>query len=182
MKKLLSILGLCLLFAAKSSGQMTLKAGSHLDQLALTSTDSKLFNLHNQKGVKGFILVFMSVSCDHCIMYKDRIVALNKKYKPLGYPVVAISPYGDNPVEYPLDAMPAMKKWKTENQIPFPYLADQKYKFSRLFGITYTPEAVILKTMPQGFDITYIGKIDSTPEKATAYTVKYVENEVHKLL
>jgi peroxiredoxin len=182
MKKILVTIILSCIVTYNGMAQMALKPGNHLDNLALTSTDNQLYNLSAQKGSKGFILVFMSVSCDHCIMYKDRIVALNKKYKALGYPVVAISPYGDNPVEYPLDAMPAMKKWKQEKKIPFPYLADQKYKYSRLFGITYTPEAIVLKKMPQGFDVKYIGKIDDNPELANTTTIKFVENVVNKLL
>jgi peroxiredoxin len=182
MKKIFCSLLVVSLIACNGMAQMTLKPGSHLDNLALTSTDNQLYNLSAQKGAKGFILVFMSVSCDHCIMYTNRIVALNKKYKALGFPVVAISPYGDDPVRYPLDAMPAMKKWKKEKQISFPYLADQKYRFSHLFGITYTPEAIVLKKMPQGFDIKYIGKIDDNPEMVNAKTVKFVENEVNKLL
>lgn len=162
--------------------QKTLIAGDNVSNIVLSNVDDKLFSLNAQRGVKGFVLVFMSNNCEYCIMYKDRIIALDNKYKTLGYPLVGIAPYGDDPIRFPLDAMPEMKKWHKEKNIKFPYLADNQFKYSNLFGIQVTPTVVILQKQKNGYKIKYIGKIDDNPELKKDITVKSVEIELNKLL
>jgi len=166
-------------FGAKS--QQVLKVGDTLNTIELKSTKGDIYNLNNQKS-KGFIVIFMTPSCDHCIAYENRIMALDAKYKTKGFPIIAIGPYGDNEKDYPYDAMPAMKKLADEKAFTFPYLADEKFKYTWLFDIRQTPKAVVLKKMGKGYLITYIGNIDDEPNEKKTPNRKYVEEEVNKLL
>ncbi|PST83220.1 thioredoxin family protein [Pedobacter yulinensis] len=161
--------------------QKALRAGDFIGNIELMGTDDRLFSLNAQKGAKGFIIVFMSNSCDHCIKYKDRIIALDNRFKKKGFPVVAIAPYGDDPIKYPLDAMPKMKEWVRAKNIRFPYLADRAFKYSYLFGIRHTPEAVILQRKGSQYEIKYIGDIDDNPELKKPLTNRYVENILAKI-
>lgn len=175
---------LLLLFALCNTlkAQEPLKEGSILDNIVLKNIDGKTYDLNMQKQVKGFILVFMTPSCDHCILYEDRVMALNKKYKPLGYPVVAIGPYGDNAVKYPLDALPAMKEMATKKGFAFPYLSDENFKYTWLLGIKKTPTAVILKKQAKGYLIKYMGQIDDEVNPAKKPVNKFVEQKLSTLL
>jgi len=182
MKKLffLILCSLSINIAAKAQ-QKVLKPGDTIHNIALKSTKGQVYELAKQKA-KGFIIIFMTPSCDHCLAYEKRIVALNSKYQPKGFPVVGIGPYGDNEKDYPYDAMPAMKKLAEEKRFAFPYLADEKFKYTWLFDIRQTPKAVILKKQKQGFSVVYIGNIDDQPDEKKTSTKKYVENEVNKIL
>ena len=170
---------LCLTLSVNA--QEVKKAGDTVNTIKLTSTKGDIYNL-NDHNVKGAILVFMTPSCDHCIAYEKRVSALHETYKKKGFPVVAIGPYGDNEKDYPYDAMPAMKKLAEEKAFSFLYLADEKFKYTWLFDIKQTPKAVVLKKLKQGYLVTYIGNIDNEPDEKRVPTMKYVEDEVDKLL
>ncbi|WP_410221335.1 redoxin domain-containing protein [Pedobacter sp.] len=175
---LLLLLAIC----SNLKAQEPLKEGSVLNNIILKNIDGKTYDLNAQKQVKGFILVFMTPSCDHCILYEDRVIALNKKYKSLGYPVVAIGPYGDNAVKYPLDALPAMKEMAVKKGFTFPYLSDENFKYTWLLGIKKTPTAVILKKQSNSYLIKYIGQIDDEVDPAKKPTTKFVEQKLNTLL
>jgi peroxiredoxin len=174
----LFIMAIC--FVAKAQNE--LKVGNVLPSLALKDTNGEIYDLNKQTKAKGFILVFMSPSCEHCQMYESRVMALDKKYKPKNFPVVAIGPYGDDPEAYPLDAMPEMKKLAIKKGFTFPYLADEAFKYTWLLGVKNTPTAVVLKKLTKGYLITYIGSIDDQENVKITPKHKYVENEVEKIL
>lgn len=161
---------------------VALKVGNTLSNITLKNTNGVVYDLKAQKAAKGFIVVFMTPTCDHCILYEKRVMALDKKYKTKAYPVVAIGPYGDDAKSYPLDAMPAMKKLAVKNGFTFPYLADEKFKYTWLLGIERTPTAVVLQKQANGFLIKYIGPIDDEPDTRKLPKHKYVETEVNKLI
>jgi thiol-disulfide isomerase/thioredoxin len=178
----LTLLFLTIGITFSAFAQSALKVGDLAPNLALLNTTGKIYSLNDQKSAKGFILVFMTPTCDHCIAYEPRIVALDKKYKVKGFPLVAIGPYGDDPVKYPLDAMPEMKKLAVAKAFKFPYVADEKFKYTWLFGIKQTPTAVVLLRKGTGYVIKYIGKIDDEPSYKLAPKQKFVEQVVDKLL
>lgn len=182
MKKI--IISICLFVCLSSAvfAQKVLKVGNILPNLALLSTKGNIYSLNDQKGVKGFILVFMTPTCDHCIAYESRVMDLDKKYKEKGFPVVAIGPYGDDPIKYPLDAMPEMKKLATSKGFTFPYLSDDGFKYTWLMDIKVTPTAVVLQKKPNGYLIKYIGRIDDELNPKKAPTQKFVEQQVNKML
>ena len=163
------------------NAQKVIKVGDTLSNIQLQSTKGDVYSLNNHK-TKGYIIIFMTPSCDHCLAYVGRASSLNLKYQSKGFPVVAIGPYGDNENDYPYDAMPAMKKLAEEKAFTFPYLADEKFKYTWLFDINQTPKAVVLKKLKQGYIVTYIGNIDDEPNEKKVPKKKYVELAVNKLL
>lgn len=182
MHKLALFLFLILGVNQLTNAQQALKVGEIAPNFSLLSTNGTMYQLNDQKNAKGFILVFMTPTCDHCIAYEERIVALNKKYQVKGFPLVAIGPYGDDPVKYPLDAMTEMKKLAQTKAFQFPYLSDTQFKYTWLFGIRKTPTAVVLQKKPNGYLIKYIGAIDDEPNYKAVPKNKYVEKAVDQLL
>ena len=181
MRKIIILLCLTVGVNSLTFAQKELKVGDILPNIALSSTNGTVYSLNDQQKVKGFILVFMTPTCDHCIAYEERIVALDKKYKIKGFPLVAIGPYGDDPVKYPLDAMPEMKKLAQAKGFKFPYVSDDKFKYTWLLGIKQTPTAVVLQKKQNGYLIKYIGKIDDEPNHKLVPKNKFVEQVVDKL-
>jgi len=181
MKKTI-ILGFLILGSLISKAQQSLKVGGIVNNVVLTNVDDRLYSLNEQRGVKGFILAFISNTCEHCIAYKSRIIALDQKYKTLGYPLVAIAPFGDDPIRYPADAMPEMKKWAAAQHIQFPYLSDNQFKYTTVFGVKVTPTVVVLEKVKNGYQIKYVGRIDDNPDLTKDKTVKFVEMELDKLI
>ncbi len=183
MRKLLSFLSLIVGFSMSLNAQMVaLNTGEILSNISLKSTNGVQYDLKAQKAAKGFILVFMTPTCDHCRAYEKRIMALDKKYKVKGYPVVAIGPFGDQPEQYPLDAFSEMKKLAIKEGFTFPYLSDSKFKYTTLLGVQITPTAFVLQKKANGFLITYKGNIDDEMNIKKQPKRKFVEEEVNKLL
>jgi peroxiredoxin len=183
MRKLLLAVSLSLGLSTPIFAQnVSVNPGSTVGNIALKSTNGTNYDFGAQKAAKGFIVVFMTPSCDHCRAYEKRVIALDKKYKTKGYPVVAIGPYGDYPNEYPLDAMPQMKQLAISQGFTFPYLSDVKFKYTNLFGIQKTPTVVILQKKPNGLLITYRGRIDDELDVKKVPKHKFVEEQMAKLL
>jgi peroxiredoxin len=183
MRKLLLSISLCLsLSIALFAQKVSVNPGSTVGNIALKSTNGSIYDFSAQKSAKGFIVVFMTPSCDHCRAYEKRVIALDKKYKTKGYPVVAIGPYGDYPHEFPLDDLPQMKKLAISQGFTFPYLSDVKFKYTSLFGIQKTPTVVILQKKPNGLLITYRGGIDDELDAKKEPKHKFVEEQMTKLL
>lgn len=181
MRKIIFTLCFGILFS-NLFAQQVLKVGQTLPNIALLSTKGTVYDFKAQKAAKGFIVVFMTPTCDHCIMYENRVMALDKKYKAKGFPVVAIGPYGDNPIKYPLDAMPEMKKVAIKKGFTFPYLTDDNFKYTTLLGIKQTPTAVVLQKIAKGYLIKYIGRIDDEMDEKKVAKNKFVEQTVNKIL
>lgn len=175
---------LCLLISISTNlfAQKALTVGQSMANIALLSTKGTVYDFKSQKSAKGFIVVFMTPTCDHCLLYENRVMALDKKYKSKGFPVVAIGPYGDNPIKYPLDAMPEMKKLAIKKGFTFPYLTDDNFKYTFLLGIKQTPTAVVFEKKPNGLLIKYIGKIDDEENEKKVPKNKFVEQVVNKML
>jgi peroxiredoxin len=156
-------------------------------QVGATITDFSLKNINDQnvaladyKDAKGFIIIF---TCNHCPFakaYEDRIEALNKKYAPTGYPVIAINP---NDVEqYPEDALPEMKIRAQEKGFTFPYLYDETQAVAKAFGALRTPHVFIAQKEGGNLVVKYIGTIDDNWENPSEVKEKYAEQAVDALL
>jgi len=183
MRKFMFSLSICIgLFLSLNAQVVALKPGDILSNISLKTTNGAPYDFKAQKAAKGFIVVFMTPSCDHCRAYETRVMALDKKYKAKGYPVVAIGPYGDYPEQYPLDALSEMKKVAIKEGFTFPYLSDSKFKYTTLLGVQKTPTAIVLQRKPTGFLITYKGDIDDELNVKKTPKHKFVEEQLDKLI
>ncbi|MCO6176078.1 thioredoxin family protein [Flavobacterium sp. NRK F10] len=156
------------------------KVGDVATDFKLKNVDGKMVSLKDYKDAKGYIVIF---TCNHCPFakaYEDRIIALDKKYKKLGYPVIAINP--NNPEVQPDDSYDLMKVRAKEKGFTFPYLFDEGQKIYPQYGATKTPHVFVLQKTVKGNVVKYIGAIDDNHTDAEAVKVKYVENAVDALL
>jgi len=182
--KTIKILGIFLVVGLLSAFTVKTAAGYKVGDIA---TDFSLKNVNNKKvalkdfkDAKGFIVIFTCNHCPYAQAYEDRIVALDAKYKKLGYPVIAINP--NNPEKQKDDSFDKMQARAKEKKFTFPYLLDEGQKIYPQYGATKTPHVYILQKMAKGNVVKYIGAIDDNYEDAAAVKQKYVENAVNELL
>jgi peroxiredoxin len=163
--------------SASASGY---QPGDKAGDFKLKNIDGKWVSLSDYADAKGFIVIFTCNHCPYAKAYEDRIIALDKKYAPLGYPVIAINP--NDAVAYPEDSFENMQKRAKEKGFTFPYLYDEEQKVYPMFGATRTPHIYILSKSGANMTVEYIGAIDDNYEDASKVSVKYVENAVDALL
>lgn len=156
------------------------KVGDIATDFSLKNIDNKKVALKDFKDAKGFIVIFTCNHCPYAQAYEDRIVALDKKYKKLGYPVIAINP--NNPEKQKDDSFELMKVKAKEKGFTFPYLLDEGQKVYPQYGATKTPHVYVLQKSPKGNVVKYIGAIDDNYGDETAVKQKYVQNAVDALL
>jgi len=156
------------------------KIGDVVEDFSLKNIDDKEVSLKGLKDVKGAIVVFTCNHCPYSKMYEDRIIALDKKYKDLGYPVVAINP--NDPSVSLGDDFESMKERAKLKGFTFPYLYDEGQKVYPKFGATKTPHVFILKKEKEDFVLAYIGAIDDSARNEEGVKENYVANAVDALL
>ncbi len=154
--------------------------GDKATDFKLKNIDESMVSLADFKKAKGFILVFTCNHCPFAIAYEDRIIELDKKYKKLGYPVIAINP--NDPEAQPKDSYREMKIRAKDKGFTFPYLIDEGQKIYPQYGATKTPHVFILQKDKNDLIVKYIGAIDDNHKNAKDVTEKYVEKAVDALI
>ncbi|WP_459213011.1 thioredoxin family protein [Aquimarina rhabdastrellae] len=185
--KILAVLALVIAVSAFAVDKvLTKKGGDGYDigdiatDFRLKNIDGKYVSLSHYRDAKGFIITFTCNHCPYSVAYEDRIIALDKKYKALGYPVIAINP--NNPRAYPEDSFENMKIRAKEKGFTFPYLYDDGQKIYPQYGAKKTPHIYILQKTDKGNVVRYIGTIDSNYKDEKLASKKYVEDAVDALL
>jgi peroxiredoxin len=156
------------------------KVGDEATDFKLKNIDGKMVSLGDYKDAKGFIVIFTCNHCPYAVAYEDRIIALDKKYKALGYPVIAINP--NDPEVQPQDSFELMKERAKSKGFTFPYLIDEGQKIYPKYGAQRTPHVYILKKEGKKNIVKYIGAIDNNYKNANDADQKYVENALDALL
>lgn len=155
------------------------KVGDIAADFKLRNVDNKFVSLSDIKS-QGYIIIF---TCNHCpfsIAYEDRIIALDKKYKSKGFPVIAINP--NDPEVQPKDSFEAMQQRAKEKGFTFPYLFDEGQKVYPMYGATRTPHVFLLKKTPKGNEVVYIGAIDDNHEDENEVKEKFLENAIEAVI
>lgn len=175
---------ICLLFLAVTFSVNAQNQGYKIDDIAtdfrLKNVNGNLVSLKDFSNAKGFIIVFTCNHCPFAVAYQDRIIALDKKYKPKGFPVIAINP--NNPEKQPDDSFDKMKERAKEKGFTFPYLLDDGQKIYPQYGATKTPHVYLLQRAAAGNIVKYIGAIDDNHKDEAAVSKRYLEDAVDALL
>lgn len=176
---------LILLFAVLFSiANLMAHDGLHVGDTAtdfnLKNIDGKMVSLADYNDANGFIIIFTCNHCPYSKAYEDRIIALDKKYADVKFPVIAIS--SNDAVQYPEDDFDNMKKRAKEKSFTFPYLYDETQTIAKQYGALKTPHVFILLKDNGQLITKYIGAIDDNWEDATAVTEKYVENALNNII
>jgi len=156
-----------------------LKTGDKAPRFNLKSISNKSISLDQFSKEKGVILIFTCNHCPYAKLYEDRIIALDKKFKLKGFPVVAINP--NNPHIYEEDSFSNMIKHANEKGFTFPYLMDSVGIYKE-YGATKTPQVYLLNNEKGKFIVRYIGAIDDNPQNSKNVSQKYLANAIIKLL
>ena len=154
--------------------------GDKAEDFSLKNIDGKMVSLADYEEAKGFILIFTCNTRPYSVANEDRIIELDKKYKPKGFPVIAINP--NNPEVSSGDSFELMKVRAEEKGFTFPYLLDEGQKVYPAYGATKTPHVFVLEKENKDLIVKYIGAIDDSSRDATSVRKKYVENAVDALL
>lgn len=154
--------------------------GDIATDFSLKNIDGKMVSLSDYKDAKGFIVIFTCNTCPYAVMYEDRIIELDKKYKNQGFPVIAIMP--NNTKVKPGDSFESMQKRAKSKGFGFPYLIDEGQKIYPQYGATKTPHVYLLEKTKKGNVVQYIGAIDDNYKDAAAVNTKYVEEAVDALI
>lgn len=155
------------------------KVGDIAEDFQLKNVDGKMISMADYQDAKGYVIVF---TCNHCpfsIAYEDRLIDLDKKYKALGYPVIAINP--NDPAIAPEDSYELMIKRAKEKSFTFPYLFDEGQKVYPKYGATKTPHVYIVSKTAEGNKVSYIGAIDDSKDLADV-TQNFLTNALDALV
>lgn len=182
MKKITAMLILLSMIASSAvvAGDGGYQVGDKVSDFKLKNVDGSWVSLSDYPDAKGFIVMFTCNHCPYVIAYEDRIIDLNKKYAPLGYPVIAINP--NDATVSPGDSFEGMQQRAKDKGFAFPYLYDEQQKVYPVFGATRTPHVYILSKKDGDMFVEYIGTIDNNYEDDSKVTEKYVESAVNALL
>lgn len=156
------------------------KVGDEAADFKLENIDGKMVSMSDYTDAKGFIIVFTCNTCPYSVANEDRIVALDKKYKSKGYPVIAINPNDPKAIEG--DDLSDMKVRAEEKGFTFPYLMDKGQKVYPQYGATKTPHVYILRKDGKKHMVEYIGAIDDSSRNPNNVKEKFVEDAVDALL
>ena len=173
----LSFLVVLLVISFRSTGY---KIGDTATDFSLKNVDGNMVSLKSFKNAKGFIVIFTCNTCPFSKLYEQRIIDLNTKYAPLGFPVVAINP--NDPVRQPGDSFDKMKQLAKEKNYSFPYLVDETQKITSTYGATRTPHVFVLDKKGDILKVAYIGAIDDNHRNSDDANNRYVEQAVDQLI
>jgi len=172
-----TILVFSILFAQAQTA--TLKAGQTAPEFKLKNVDGKEVSFASYPKAKGFIVVFTCNTCPYAVAYEKRIIELDKKFKPQGYPVIAINP--NDPEASKADAYDKMQQLAKDKKYPFPYLFDQGQIVTDQYGAKHTPHLFIVSKSTKGNIVEYVGAIDNDPEGTKTEKTKYAEDVIAAL-
>jgi peroxiredoxin len=168
-------------FAGLSMKQQTsgYVAGDTVGDFRLKNVDGKTMSLSDDKDAKGFIVVFTCNHCPYAIKYEQRIMDLDKKYKPLGFPVIAINP--NDSAKVPDDSYENMQKRAKEKGYSFPYLYDQTQEVAKAYGALKTPHVYLLAKEKGKLVVKYVGAIDNNYEDAAKADRHFVAEAIAEI-
>jgi peroxiredoxin len=134
-----------------------MKKGTIAPDFSLSGTDGKTHSLHDFKGCKALLVVFM---CNHCPYVRPKIDEMNRiysNYHGKGLAMVGIN--SNNEVTHPDDSFENMGKMAKEKRISFPYLRDESQETAKAYGATCTPDPFLFDS---SLKLIFHSRIDDT--------------------
>ncbi|MBO0934337.1 thioredoxin family protein [Fibrella aquatilis] len=177
---LAALLGIVTLPALAQRSATGYTLGDVVAPFSLKNVDERIIPLTEYKTQKGIIVVFTSNHCPFSKAYEDRILALDRKFGPQGYPVLAIM--SSDASVYEEDSFEQMQTRAKTKNYTFPYLTDDTQTVAKAFGATRSPQVYVLKRTGDRFTVEYIGGIDDSPQSAAGVQRAYVDEAATSLL
>ncbi|MBT0607410.1 thioredoxin family protein [Aequorivita echinoideorum] len=154
--------------------------GDEATDFKLKDVNGKMVSLSDYGDAKGYIVIFTCNTCPFAVASEQRIVDLDKEFKPKGYPVIAINP--NNPEVQPDDTYELMQAKAKEAGFTFPYLYDENQTVYAKYGATKTPHVYLLQKDNGKNIVKYIGAIDDNVRNGAEVKDRFLANAVNELL
>ncbi len=167
-------------FAVSAAFSAGYNIGDKAMDFKLKNIDGKMVSLSNYPDARGFVVVFTCNGCPYAQAYQDRLIEIDKKYKPKGYPVVAINP--NDPEIAPADSYDKMVSVAKNKGFTFPYLIDETQEVYRNYGATRTPHVYVLQKKGSDLVVQYIGTIDDNYQDPKKVSTPYLANALDALI
>ena len=156
------------------------KVGDKATDFRLKNVDGNYVSMSDYPDAKGFVVIFTCNHCPYAVAYEDRIIEMDKNYKPKGFPVIAINP--NDPAAEPRDSYELMQVRAREKGFTFPYLFDDGQKVYPVYGATRTPHIYLLNRVGSDLVVAYIGAIDDNYRNASAVEEPFLADAIDALL
>ena len=154
--------------------------GDQVKDVKLKNVDGKMVSMADYNDAKGFIVIFTCNTCPYSVAYEDRIKAIDEKYSPLGYPVIAIN--SNDPRKYPQDSFENMKVRAERKNFSFPYLFDETQEIARTYRAICTPHVFLLHKVEGELELGYQGAIDDNYRDPKAVTQHYLTDQLDNVI
>ncbi|MFW5700622.1 MAG: thioredoxin family protein, partial [Cyclobacteriaceae bacterium] len=163
MKKMLFLFMFSVLAVIHISAQ-GYQVGDKAADFRLKNVDGNYVSMSDYPDARGFVVVFTCNHCPYAVAYEDRLIDIDKKYRPQGFPVIAINP--NDPAVQPQDSYELMQVRANEKGFTFPYLIDEGQEVYPVYGATRTPHVFLLNRKGGDLVVAYIGTIDDNYRNA----------------
>ena len=157
----------------------TITPGTPAPTISLPDVTGKTVSFADYPEAKGFIVAFTCNTCPVAQAYEQRIADLNKKYAPLGYPVIAINP--NDPEVAKGDNFEAMKERAKNRNYSFPYLYDKGQVTTNAYGARVTPHIFLVEKKNNVHTVVYTGAIDNDPEQTNSSRTNYLDQAIQAI-
>ena len=114
---------------------------TQINDFSLKNIDNADISLSQFKDAKGFIVVFTCNHCPFAKLYSERYNDLNKKYQPLGVPLLAINSMDS--LVYEEESFEKMQEKAQSEKFNFPSLQDGNQCVGKNFNAEHTPQATL---------------------------------------
>ena len=144
--------------------------GGQIADFSLKNVDNLVVSLSQFKNAKGFIVVFTCNHCPFAKLYSQRYNDLNKKYQPLGVPLIAINSMDS--LVYEEESFEKMREKAQSEKFNFPYLQDADQSVGKNFNAEHTPQAYVIWQENGSWVVKYSGSVDddgANPKLATPF-------------
>tara|TARA_R110000868_G_scaffold56488_7_gene174819 strand:+ start:5552 stop:6109 length:558 start_codon:yes stop_codon:yes gene_type:complete len=135
-----------------------LPLGTKAPEFSLLDTISgSMLNLHELKGNKGTVIVFICNHCPFVIHVDPELVKMANTYSKKGIHFIAIS--SNDVIHYPQDGPDKMKIHAARENYPFPYLYDETQEVAVAYNAACTPDFYVFDA---DLKLTYRGQLDES--------------------
>ncbi|MBZ0244755.1 MAG: thioredoxin family protein [Cyclobacteriaceae bacterium] len=130
--------------------------GTRAPEFTLPDTVSgRELSLHEIKGEKGTLVMFICNHCPFVIHVNEQLVKLGNDYQPNGIKLVAIS--SNDATKYPEDSPEKMRLVAKKLTYPFPYFYDETQEIAEAYDAACTPDFFLFDAEMR---LVYRGQLD----------------------
>jgi len=129
------------------------------------------------ESAPAVVVIFFCNSCPYSTFYVDRIKELTSNYPGIQFLLIN----SNSSAFVPSETEANMAKFKSDEGITIPYLADKEQIAKRAFDAKKCPEVFIIIPRDQ-WKVAYRGAIDDNPQVASDVKEEYLKNALDQVL